>query len=267
MQSLEIARVHFSSLHCSIYFSRSSSFCVHVQGEFKQRCHGERRRSCKLLFSVLHQTPHESGNVGAPILHNSQGIKKATTELFFKLFFLVDKFYVHMKSPSVNPRRDEHARPWGRVLLWSVDSLWLCSTVNCLSKLFFFFSTLKLRKLVSPESSCLCTLSLTERRHSLTLTNCFCGWKSWKSADSLLQPWIRVLHFVLCGDGGKRPADGVNLVRVLVLVSAVRQAVAQSHETLSETLVDGVTPSGWRCSHRTRAQHWKAEHKLPSAHS
>lgn len=33
-------------------------------------------------------------------------------------------------------------------------------------------------------------------------------------------------------------------MRVLLLAGAVRQTVAQSHQTLSETLVDGVTPSG-----------------------
>lgn len=59
-------------------------------------------------------------------------------------------------------------------------------------------------------------------------------------------PYLCIIHW---------PADGVYLVCVFVLAGAVRQAVAQSHQTLSETLIDGVTPSGWRCGNRARAQH------------
>lgn len=44
-------------------------------------------------------------------------------------------------------------------------------------------------------------------------------------------------------------------MHVLVLAGVVRQTVAQRHETLGETFVDGVTPSGY--SNRARAQHWK----------
>lgn len=51
------------------------------------------------------------------------------------------------------------------------------------------------------------------------------------------------------------PADGVYLMCVLILVGAVCQTVSQSHQTLSKTLVDGVTPS--RCSNRAWGQHWK----------
>lgn len=43
-------------------------------------------------------------------------------------------------------------------------------------------------------------------------------------------------------------------MRVLLFAGAVRQTVSESHQTLSEALVDGVTPSSRSC--RTGTQHW-----------
>lgn len=51
-------------------------------------------------------------------------------------------------------------------------------------------------------------------------------------------------------------ADGVYLLCVLIFLGTVGQAVSQSHQTLSEALIDGVTPPGGGGRAGTGADDW-----------
>lgn len=51
-------------------------------------------------------------------------------------------------------------------------------------------------------------------------------------------------------------ADGVYLLCILILLGTLSQAVPQSHQTLSEALIDGVTPPGGGGRAGTGADDW-----------
>ncbi len=140
--------------------------------------------------------------------------------------------------------------------------------------LVFFFLTalhtqfqLRERVLLSPESCCICLLNPCSWSNWILTNTDLTAWWGLKmhiwvywSADFLLN-WLSALEFFhsvcmclmwdcMCVNT-HWPADGVDLVCVFVLPSAVCQTVAQSHQTLSKAFIDGVTPPG--CSNRARA--------------